>query len=124
MGWADARADGGRVLVYSDSGKQQVVETVRVGQSFRVKVIKISALRRFMIEVSRKAVMLRMTNNSVNLLLDQEQEIQRQRAIDFFSSWQRAAYPNVTQVARTACLRRVKRPRSKRPSSNLAPSEV
>ena len=119
MGWADARADGGRVLVYSDSGKQQVVETVRVGESFRVKVIKISALRRFMIEVSRKAVMLRMTNSSANSLQAQEQEIQRQRAIDVLSSWQRAASPNVTQVAKTACVRRVKRPRSKRHADNF-----
>ena len=112
VGLGRAVREGSRVLIYeadeasSASGGPphgDAVEEITVGSSMRVEVLKISPLTKMMIEVSRRAVLLRQQRPESAIAADLKQI---DRAIDALSAWQRAASPELAGRRRRGSVRR------------------
>ena len=112
VGLGRAVRERSRVLIYeadeasSASGERprgDAVEEITVGSSMRVEVLKISPLTKMMIEVSRRAVLLRRQRPESDIAADL---IQIDRAIDALSAWQRAALPELAGRRRRGSVRR------------------
>ena len=101
VGLGHAVRAGERVRVYDTSTQnrksQRLLEEFGPGASLAVEVVKVSPLGRFMVEVSRRALLLR--RKSSDPAEDAREVAEIERAIDFLSAWQRAAPPpNVTNT--------------------------